>query len=308
MASRGFTDSQIEAFSWIMKTESATEAAGKMLISQPAVSRLIKQLEDRLGFDLFERHNNRLLPTRKGILFYDEVEKVYVGLNHLRSFAEKLRDREVGQYRIVSMPSFSTSLVPDTVTQLTQTFPDLEISLYSYRSSQIIEDMIAQRFDFGITTDLAQDPRYQSFQYSLPAVGLIPVSHPLANKQIIDVEDFNNETLICGEPGEQSRTLINQCLTENAVNPKKILTTSLGDMAIRLVENGSGLSVINALSASDTKLTGLVARPLSFDIKYEFQIILPLEKNIESAVNNVNIELVRLVGERINQAKRFFSF
>jgi len=308
MAFRGFTDSQIEAFSWIMKTESATKAADKMLISQPAVSRLIKQLEDRLGFELFERHNNRLLPTRKGILFHDEVEKVYVGLSHLRSFAEKLKDREVGQYRIVSMPSFSTSMVPDTITQLTETFPDLEISLYSYRSNQIIEDMIAQRFDFGITTDLAKDPRYQSFQYSLPTVGLIPISHPLANKEIIDVEDFNNETLICGEPGEQSRALISQCLIENHVKPKKILTTSLGDMAIRLVENGTGLSVINAVSASDTKLTGLVAKPLSFDIPYEFQIILPLEKNIESAANNVNNELVKLVEARIKQAKQFFSF
>ncbi|TNF18779.1 MAG: LysR family transcriptional regulator, partial [Vibrionaceae bacterium] len=45
MAHRGFTDSQIEAFMWIMKTSSATEAADKMLISQPAISRLIKQLE-----------------------------------------------------------------------------------------------------------------------------------------------------------------------------------------------------------------------------------------------------------------------
>ncbi|ELV8594673.1 LysR family transcriptional regulator [Vibrio fluvialis] len=96
MAHRGFTDSQIEAFMWIMKTSSATEAADKMLISQPAISRLIKQLEARLGFELFERHNNRLLPTRRGTLFYDEVDRVYLGLNHLRQFADRLREQATG--------------------------------------------------------------------------------------------------------------------------------------------------------------------------------------------------------------------
>ena len=118
MAYRGFADSQIEAFMWIMKTSSATEAASKMLISQPAISRLIKQLEARLGFDLFERHNNRLLPTRRGTLFYDEVERVYIGLHHLRQFAERLKERVAGQLRVVSMPAFAVSLVPDAATLL----------------------------------------------------------------------------------------------------------------------------------------------------------------------------------------------
>lgn len=303
MAYRGFTDSQIEAFSWVMKTESATEAAEKMLISQPAISRLIKQLEERLGFRLFERYNNRLIPTRKGILFYDEVKKVYVGLDHLRGFADKLRERKVGQYRIVSMPSFSTTLIPDTVAQLTEQYPDLEISLYSYRSNQIIDDMVAQRFDFGITTDMRQDSRYQCFRYSIPVLGLIPKHHHLADKDIIDIEDFNEETLIWGEPGEHSRVLIDQCLTEHNVTPKKIMTTSLGDIAIRLVESGIGLSIINSVAACDKRLVDVVAKPLSFDINYEFQVILPLEKNIESTVNGINIEMLRLIENKLNEAK-----
>jgi len=299
MAYRGFTDSQIEAFMWIMKTSSATEAASKMLISQPAISRLIKQLEGRLGFDLFERHNNRLLPTRRGTLFYDEVERVYIGLQHLRQFAERLKERAAGQLRVVSMPSFAMSLVPDAATLLAEQFPDLEISLYSYRSSQIVEEMAAQRFDFAITADPKLDPRYRSFQYSLPGMCLIPPGHPLAAKALIDIEDFANETLICGEPNEQSRNRITQSLTRHAVSPKKIWTVSLGEMAIRLVANGAGLAVLNAVSACDAKRGGVVVRPLAFDIRYDFQIILPLEKDLEPAINNINAELIALVEQKI---------
>ncbi|NGO90556.1 LysR substrate-binding domain-containing protein [Vreelandella stevensii] len=307
MAYRGFTDSQIEAFMWIMKTRSATEAASKMLISQPAISRLIKQLEARLGFDLFERHNNRLLPTRRGTLFYDEVERVYVGLHHLRQFAERLKDQAAGQLRVVSMPSFAMSLVPDAATLLAEQFPELEISLYSYRSSQIPDDMVAQRFDFGITSDTRVDPRYQSFQYSLPGMCLIPSGHPLEAKAFIDIKDFADETLICGEPKEQGRHLISQRLAKHAVSPSKIWTVSLGEMAIRLVANGAGLAVLNAVSASDAKRAGVVVRPLGFDLYYDFQIILPLEKNLEPAINAINVELVALVEQKIFESLKIFD-
>lgn len=299
MAHRGFTDSQIEAFMWIMKTRSATEAAEKMLISQPAISRLLKQLEARLGFELFERHNNRLLPTRRGTLFYDEVERVYLGLNHLRQFAGRLKDQADGQLRVVSMPSFAMSLVPDAAAQLTGQFPNLEVSLYSFRSSQIPEDMIAQRFDFGITTDTRTDPRYQSFQYSLPGVCLLPSGHYLARKSIINIEDFENETLICGEPNEYSRGLISQFLTQNSVAPKKIWSVSLSEMAIRLVANGTGLTIVNTVSARDANRPGIVVRPVSFDVHSDFQIILPLEKNVEPEVHTLNMALFDVVEEKI---------
>lgn len=307
MAYRGFTDSQIEAFMWIMKTSSATEAASKMLISQPAISRLIKQLEARLGFDLFERHNNRLLPTRRGKLFYDEVERVYIGLNHLRQFAERLKERAAGQLRVVSMPSFAMSLLPEAAGLLARQFPDLEISLYSYRSNQIPDEMVAQRFDFGITSDLRIDPRYQSFPHSLPCMCLIPPGHPLEAKKVIHIEHFENETLICGEPKEQSRNLIAQCLTDNKVTPKKIWTVSLSEMALRLVENGTGLAVLNAVSAFDAKRAGVVIRPLAFDIRYDFQIILPLEKNLEPAINDINAELIALVEQKIFESLNVFG-
>ncbi|EKO3497560.1 LysR family transcriptional regulator [Vibrio fluvialis] len=307
MAHRGFTDSQIEAFMWIMKTSSATEAADKMLISQPAISRLIKQLEARLGFELFERHNNRLLPTRRGTLFYDEVDRVYLGLNHLRQFADRLREQATGQLRVVSMPSFAMSLVPEAAAQLAQQFPDLEISLYSYRSNQIPEDMVAQRFDFGITTDTRLDPRYQSFQHSLPGVCLIPADHPLAAKSVIEISDFENETLICGEPAEQSRNLITQHLTDQQVTPKKIWTVSLSEMAIRLVANGTGVSIVNTVSACDAKRAGVVVRPLGFDIHYDFQIILPLAKNVEPALNELNGELITLIEKKIHTSLNVFA-
>ncbi|WP_447529771.1 LysR substrate-binding domain-containing protein [Vreelandella sp. TE19] len=302
MAHRGFTDAQIEAFMWIVKTRSATDAAQKMLVSQPAISRMIKQLEERLGFALFERHHNRLLPTRRGTLFYDEVERVYLGLSHLRQFADRLKERPAGQLRVVSMPSFAMAVFPGASTQLAEMFPELEISLYSFRSYQIPEDMVAQRFDFGITTDPRADPRYQSYRYKLPGICVIPSDHPLTAKAVIDIEDLQDEALICGEPGEQSQRMITQELDANGITLRKMWSVSLGEMATRLVANGTGLAILNSVSAFDAKRHGVETRPISFSIDYDFQIIMPLEKNVEGEVNHVNRALKQLVEEQMRQS------
>lgn len=306
MAARGFTDNQIEAFMWTIRTSSATEAAEKMLITQPAISRLLKQLEQRLGFSLFERVNNRLIPTRKGKLFYDEVEKVYAGLTHLKDFAGRLKNQAVGQLNIVSMPAFAVNLLPELTIGIDLQFPGLDIGLYSYRSSQIIADMAAQRFDFAITTDLTQDPRYQSFFYTVPCICLLPQAHPLAQKPQIKIKDFENETLINGEPNDQIRTHLLESLNKANVTPNKIWSISLSDMACRLVAYGKGLSVINCISALDIP-NDTVAKPFDLPIDYHLQVIIPLNKDMDPLTRDINKQLIKAFEEKIDAAqKRFY--
>lgn len=307
MAYRGFTDSQIEAFMWTMKTASATEAAEKMLISQPAISRLLKQLEDRLGFALFERQHNRLLPTRRGTLFYHEVDKVYLGLAHLRVFADKLKDQHVsGQLRIVSMPSLAISLLPALAMELERSYPDLELALYSYRSSQIPDDMIAGRFDFAITTDMRRDPRYQSRHYALPCVCALPASHPLTQLDVIDYQDLNGEVLIYGEPHDPIRQKMQLTLDELNVHPRKVWTISLQDMAVRLVKSGTGIAVGSCLSALDANEAEIAIRPLRHPVTYEMQILLPLDKDIDPAVAAINTRLIALLEQKIELSQQQF--
>ncbi|MGF1700443.1 LysR substrate-binding domain-containing protein [Photobacterium makurazakiensis] len=305
MASRGFTDSQIEAFMWIMRTNSATEAAEKMLITQPAISRLLKQLEQRLDFALFDRTNNRLIPTRRGKLFYDEVNKVYSGLSHLKSFADRLKQQTVGQVSIVSMPAFAVSLLPELAITIDECFPGLDIGLYSYRSNQIISDMAAQRFDFAITTDLTVDPRYQSFFYTIPSVCLIPSHHPLNNKQSIQLADFEGETLITGEPNDQIRSPLLQMLSESRITPQKIWTVSLNDIASQLVANGKGIAVLNGISAM-TQLSGTIAKPLTVPVEYNIQVIFPLDKDMDDLTREVNHKLLGIVEDKISATQQWF--
>lgn len=82
---------QVEAFRGVMITGTTIGASHLMAISQPAVSRLIADLEYGLKFKLFDRHKGRLVPTAKALRFYHGVEQFYMGLEQLDLVAEEIR-------------------------------------------------------------------------------------------------------------------------------------------------------------------------------------------------------------------------
>ena len=74
---------QIEAFRAVMLTGSMTIAAEFLRVTQPAVSRLVKDLEKHLKFRLFRRQGNRLIPTHEATILFAEVDRFYVGLDRI---------------------------------------------------------------------------------------------------------------------------------------------------------------------------------------------------------------------------------
>src|SRR5690625_7672400 len=85
---------QVEAFRAVMQFGSITAAAQALGVTQPAVSRLIADLEYAISFLLFERRGARLLPTREAIELYGEVERMYYGLDRLEHEIGRASGRE----------------------------------------------------------------------------------------------------------------------------------------------------------------------------------------------------------------------
>ena len=102
-----FNDRQIEAFRAAVALGSVTEAASALSVTQPAVSRLLADLEAELGFALFERIGRGVRATRQGRLLYEEVERSYIGLQAVRKRAALIRRGRAGSLRIAVMPAFA---------------------------------------------------------------------------------------------------------------------------------------------------------------------------------------------------------
>lgn len=87
---------QLEAFHAVVANGNMTRAAEALMISQPAVSRLVAALEESIGFPLFQRLSGHLRPTSEARYLFDEVELALAHLNHISRLTEDLQDQKRG--------------------------------------------------------------------------------------------------------------------------------------------------------------------------------------------------------------------
>ena len=108
----------MEVFRAVMLTGSISAAAKLLYVSQPAVSKLIQYIEGRLTYRLFERINNRLVPTAEAQVLFREVERVYQAALEVNECALSLGAGGHRKLRISCSASLSTVVIPIALAQL----------------------------------------------------------------------------------------------------------------------------------------------------------------------------------------------
>src|SRR5688572_6391852 len=111
---------QIEAFHAVIETGSATRAAERLGITQPAVSKLLKSFTDDCGFLLFQRKGGQLVPTREAQILAGEVTKVFNGARRIKEVARAVREHEWGEISIAAPPAFAVRFLPRVLAENVQ--------------------------------------------------------------------------------------------------------------------------------------------------------------------------------------------
>ena len=96
---------QLEAFRALILRQTVTRAADMLHISQPAVTRLINDLETDVGFSLFDRINGRLNPTPEAMVLFEEVERSFAGIDRIAQTAEQIKSLRRGSLHIAGAPA-----------------------------------------------------------------------------------------------------------------------------------------------------------------------------------------------------------
>jgi DNA-binding transcriptional LysR family regulator len=278
MPSPRLSDRQVQAFKHVMESGTVTGAAQRMLTAQPGVTRLLKQLEHDVGFTLFERVRGRLVPTPEARIFYREVVRVWTGIDHLRETARRIREREVGGLRISAMPLLGMTFIPDVLANFAIDHPDASLELSTYRSEQVIDEVITQRCDVGFAIVANGDERVTQETFRLESLCVMPSGHPLADKSIIALRDFQDQELICFETHDPLRMTLDQLFEREGVKPRQRLEVSLALQATRMVRRGLGIAVLDPINACAFGNEGLVLRPMAFELGEDVALLTPRDQ------------------------------
>lgn len=278
MPSLRLSDRQVQAFKHVMESGTVTGAAQRMLTAQPGVTRLVRQLEHDVGFPLFQRVRGRLIPTPEARIFYLEVARVWTGIDHLRETARRIREREVGGLRISAMPMLGMTFLPDVLADFAIGHPDASLDLSTYRSQQVVDEVITQRCDVGFAIVTDGDERVTQETFRLDSFCLMPPRHPLATNSSISLQDLHNQALICFETHDPLRMTLDRLFEQGGVQPKRLYEVSLALQATRLVRHGLGIAVLDPINAQAFGLEGLALRPLAFTLGEDIALLTPRDQ------------------------------
>lgn len=120
---------QLEAFRAVMLTGGMTSATDLVRITQPAISRLIRDLEDEIGISLFERTGNRLRPTREAGILFKEVSRHFNGIQHIDKVASELRKSHMGSLRVACYTAPALSFMSGVIQSVIADRPDVSVYL-----------------------------------------------------------------------------------------------------------------------------------------------------------------------------------
>ncbi|BEP58837.1 MULTISPECIES: LysR substrate-binding domain-containing protein [unclassified Variovorax] len=279
---------QLEAFRKVMLSGSMTTAAELLKISQPAVSRLIKDLEKTLDLRLFRREGNKIIAGAEAQQLFREVDRYYRGLEQVERVAADLKSARIGTLRIASMHTLGLSLLSEGVRRFALARPGLAISLDVRNSLGILELTAAHQIDIGFVQMVGTD--YPGVEIlALPSVASVcalPRGHRLARKKMVKISDLQGESFISLSRNSPFRMRLELAMETAAVTCNRSVETTLAHVACGMVTGGLGITVVDPFTAARFRDAAIVFRPLVPTVPFELCMVFPSHQPRSNVVND----------------------
>jgi len=265
------TERQITAFRQVMRLGSVTAAAKALSVSQPAISRVIGELEMDLGFALFERRAGKLFPTPDAQCLASEVERMFYGLGRLDQFAREMRGLHHGTLAVASLPMVSFRMVPRALSQFLGLHGGIRVTHNVHNSPRIVDLVAAGQADLGVAqmTPVRNDViRLASWRSH--CVVVLPAAHPLADCKVLRPEDLDDAPLIALSSQTVTAGYVTERFHHARITPNIVLESQPSFAACGLVAEGAGLSITDPFTPCI--FPDSVLRTVSFEPPIPFDV------------------------------------
>lgn len=252
-----------------------TRAAKNLGVSQPAVSRLLSDFAKSVGFELFERRRGVLEPTSESRYLLTEVTRILDRLDHLEDLRRDLTERTAGHIRIACLPGFATSHLPKVLVDFLKERPGVTVTIDPDRPERILEWIIGEQYDCGLTDGFAGHPATESRDLFIKSVCILPKGHPLQSKQRISPADLADEKMIHTKRDSRFYYRLSRAFSDAGVEINSWVEVRQFTTACTMVSEGMGASIVSALDAEQFREAGIVIRPFDPPIYHRLSILRP---------------------------------
>lgn len=289
----------LSIFSSLMSGATTQEAAEQLGMSQPAVSNGIRQLEAKLGVNLFERLHRRLKPTEEAFQLFEEIQPLFSIMRGFELRARSMRLGLSGRLRILSTPPLGHTVAAEALGALLETRPEVTVSYDVRLLNEVVEAVQNGSVDLGLGLGYES---HSALNVEVIAhvnmVCVLPESHALARRPVIMIQDLAGCDLIGIEAASQLGSAIRFVFHREQVAYSPRVEVRYCSTAAVLAHAVSSIAIVDPFTASRLA-PGQVMRPFRPDcivpVGLLFRRGVPRSRLVNAYVANVRTALQRFV-------------
>lgn len=255
----------LRLFAAVAKTGSFSRAADLLHISQPAISKGVRDFELQVGCRLLDRTPKGVRPTREGAALARHAETLFAAERAAEDELQALRNLDSGSLRIGASTTIATYMIPEYLGIFHRAFPGIDLHVVSANTSDIAALMLAHEIEVALVEGPVEDENLVSEAWRTDVMGLIAApDHRFATAEgPIDFRLLENEILIVREPGSGTREVVAQALATHGIEPQRTLEIGSTEAIKQAVAAGVGVAIVSVATIDDqVKLGKLKVIPI----------------------------------------------
>ncbi|BDD11591.1 transcriptional regulator (plasmid) [Fulvitalea axinellae] len=216
-------DYRDEVFLAVAENLSFSKAAEDLCISQPAVTKHVKELENRWNVALFERIGNKISLTDAGKMAVERLKDIRWRYRELEFGLGRLNGDFFGQLRLGASSTISQYVIPEALAAFHKRYPQVDLTLLQGNSSEMEEKLLAGEIDIALVENETSEPglRYEDFLDD-EIVTVTGVKSAYADIRELKLEDFSRIPLVLREKGSGTLQVLKKALQKKGVKLSKL--------------------------------------------------------------------------------------
>lgn len=232
----GYGDRKLSAFLAVVDGGSLGRAAQMVNMTQPTLSRLIKEMELRFGLPLFERHSKGMVLTAAGESFVPHARLLLFEMEQATETIDALKGLRRGTVRLGAVAAVTRSIVPKAVARLLKDAPALRIDMMEATDGALADALASRRIDLMIAAELPVHEDIMAVaecRFDDVYTVFCSASHPLARRGDVDLDRVLAESWTMPKPGSTPRELFER-LIHKAGRNLPVIAVETGSVGAQL--------------------------------------------------------------------------
>lgn len=235
----------LEYFMEVARYCSFTKAAQTLYISQPAISKAIKSIEDELGIVLFDRSGKRVVLTDAGKILNQQAQNIVKSFRSLSSEIDDLMNLEKGIIRIGLPPMIGANFFPKVIVQFHERYPNITIKLVELGAKKVETEVANGNLDMGVAVLPIDEEIFHTFQIVKDSLRLIVhPTHPFAARETVALSELATEDFVYfHEDFTLHDRILEECL-KLGFEPNILSKSSQWDFIVEMVAFNLGVALM----------------------------------------------------------------